>query len=782
MSLLLWYPFTQDGYNRGAIEGNHLSPTLNNTGILGKCGFANKVTLGTNLDLGGDYSPLNTSSTMTAWVKMNFDECKTVIANTSVNSSAHTPTSCVVGSTSYGGLGICWQSNNIYNDGNRAELSSIRLFGYTRGTNSAGAVQVTTTAKNITFGKWHHVALVTNQVTKKIAFYFDGSLVSENSYSSMTAITTGRPFGLNRNQVYGGNGPGALLPIYYNDVRFYDEELSVKEIRELAKGLAVHYTFNDPYIESTTNLIYDKYQGFQSSLTKLTETFNGMEIYKNVVTNPYTGTARDNAGFCHKAAIPHTQEQAKQPYFQLSFWKRLNQSYGVNIGGYIYVTYTDGTTGTHYWSYSKSNWGTDINSIGKWEYITARATLSSGKTVKEITRFYVYGRSATGGDCDFAGIQLEAKDHTTPYVEGSRISILFNEAGYDEPISFQNLELTSDTISGSYAGKFDSSKPTQIRTSLDLGGSTDVTIACWLYPQSGTTAFTDNALYCVMSGTSLSLYAYGRSNDWLDCGSCLTLNAWNHVVVTYSATERVVYVNGIEIKRGAISGTFDTRNSLDIGYGSTTTRAFNGKIADFRIYKTPLNAEDVLELYEGKAAVDKSHNVFTNEIIEQNEVANMVNLGSWEQGGIQDANGTDANNMNNRARTKYIPVLPNTPYYFQAASGWDIRGVHFYKKDNTWISYTTIGSSGVRTTPADCYYMRFIVQNDSSSLDALIADIATFGPVMVPGNTATTSGMAAATDAQVTKFYQIKTKDICENHDAGFFKDGTASGNRFYEI
>ena len=138
--------------------------------------------------------------------------------------------------------------------------------------------------------------------------------------------------------------------------------------------------------------------------------------------------------------------------------------------------------------------------------------------------------------------------------------------------------------------------------------------------------------------------------------------------------------------------------------------------------------------------------------------------------------------MNNRVRTKYIPVLPNTSYYFKAATGWNIRGVHFYKKDNTWISYTTIGDAGVRTTPEDCYYVRFIVQNDTASLDALVADIATFGPVMVPGSTATTSGMAADTDVQVTKTYQIKTKDICENHDVGFFKDGTASGNRFHEI
>jgi hypothetical protein len=216
--------------------------------------------------------------------------------------------------------------------------------------------------------------------------------------------------------------------------------------------------------------------------------------------------------------------------------------------------------------------------------------------------------------------------------------------------------------------------------------------------------------------------------------------------------------------------------------GTSEATRYKGLMSDFRIYASALTPAQVLELYESKAEIDKNQNIFTNEIIEQNEVANMINLDSWEQGGIQDASGVDANNMNNRARTKYIPVLPNTPYYFQAASGWDIRGVHFYRKDNAWISYTTIGSAGVRTTPADCYYVRLIVQNDNASLDALIANVATFGPVMVPGSAATTSDMGTDTDVQATKTYQIKTKDICENHDVGFFKDGTASGNNFYEI
>ena len=37
-------------------------------------------------------------------------------------------------------------------------------------------------------------------------------------------------------------------------------------------------------------------------------------------------------------------------------------------------------------------------------------------------------------------------------------------------------------------------------------------------------------------------------------------------------------------------------------------------------------------------------------------------------------------------------------------------------------------------------------------------------------------------DVQVNKTYNIKTNSIVENHKAGFFRDGTASGNQFYEI
>ena len=43
-------------------------------------------------------------------------------------------------------------------------------------------------------------------------------------------------------------------------------------------------------------------------------------------------------------------------------------------------------------------------------------------------------------------------------------------------------------------------------------------------------------------------------------------------------------------------------------------------------------------------------------------------------------------------------------------------------------------------------------------------------------------GFDTNTDVEVTNKYILKTKDIIEGHEVGFFKDGTASGNNFNEI
>jgi hypothetical protein len=124
-------------------------------------------------------------------------------------------------------------------------------------------------------------------------------------------------------------------------------------------------------------------------------------------------------------------------------------------------------------------------------------------------------------------------------------------------------------------------------------------------------------------------------------------------------------------------------------------------------------------------------------------------------------------------------VLPNTKYYFAVKEKCTVRNIYYYTKD---LAFIRIASGGEQTTPSDCYFVRWVLKpkNNSDTID--VKDITLYEPSMTPCNMNVINSFGDNTDVQVDKTYQLKTKDICENHDVGFFKDGTASGNNFYEI
>lgn len=136
--------------------------------------------------------------------------------------------------------------------------------------------------------------------------------------------------------------------------------------------------------------------------------------------------------------------------------------------------------------------------------------------------------------------------------------------------------------------------------------------------------------------------------------------------------------------------------------------------------------------------------------------------------------------MPNRIRTKYIPVLPGATYNFSVGAGMNVRGVHYYDKDNKWISYVT--GSGNRTTPDNCAYLRWIIQSTDPSATVPVGNITDYKPMMVYSGHPTNYNVATTIDVQVTKNYTVETKDICENHMSGFFKDGTLSAQRINEF
>lgn len=80
--------------------------------------------------------------------------------------------------------------------------------------------------------------------------FIDGEIKHKSNYS------TGVP--KNNFPIYIGGGDNGVSSCKFNDVRFYDEALSTKQIKEISQAKICHYTFNEELYENTTNL-YSNY-------------------------------------------------------------------------------------------------------------------------------------------------------------------------------------------------------------------------------------------------------------------------------------------------------------------------------------------------------------------------------------------------------------------------------------------------------------------------------------------------------------------------------------------
>ena len=99
----------------------------------------------------------------------------------------------------------------------------------------------------ITLNVWHHFAISYDGTTTK--GYVDGTYVGEYSGGGISSTNVSYYY-LGAATYYAGFTMKGTM----NDFRIYDHALSAKEVKEIAKGLVLHYNFEDPWIEPTTNI------------------------------------------------------------------------------------------------------------------------------------------------------------------------------------------------------------------------------------------------------------------------------------------------------------------------------------------------------------------------------------------------------------------------------------------------------------------------------------------------------------------------------------------------
>jgi hypothetical protein len=138
-----------------------------------------------------------------------------------------------------------------------------------------------------------------------------------------------------------------------------------------------------------------------------------------------------------------------------------------------------------------------------------------------------------------------------------------------------------------------------------------LTMESWCYLNTTTTqdAFlfekgqvnTQYSNFCDNAG-NFYFRTMGLSNQDLTftTSTYISPNTWNHVVCTYGAGTKTIYVNGTQVaQQTGLTGTISTNTTgLFLGaYGPGTGYFLNGKIAESRVYNRALTAAEVLQNY-----------------------------------------------------------------------------------------------------------------------------------------------------------------------------------------
>lgn len=120
-------------------------------------------------------------------------------------------------------------------------LSGSGAIRFDNGTDNTMSQQTFETA--LTANTWQHLCLV--QTATKRLLYIDGDLKEQITANSVSSGNTAENVFIGASSSNDSNANGNFLKGSLNDCRIYNHALSVKEIKELAKGLVLHYSLDN---------------------------------------------------------------------------------------------------------------------------------------------------------------------------------------------------------------------------------------------------------------------------------------------------------------------------------------------------------------------------------------------------------------------------------------------------------------------------------------------------------------------------------------------------------
>ena len=485
-----------------------------------------------------------------------------------------------------------------------------------------------------TKGVWMHVAAVADKANNIVRWYLDG--VQKVTRTHGDGFLTGAGW-IGENNAINGS---------IQDVRFYNHALSVKEVKELAKGLCLHIPLD---WGGNPNMIGNSYT-WMNKAVGVANTPNPTPVYTR-------SAVEDDTAPCHwvyKCQIQNTSTTA------ISGGAGVFYSY--SLQGFALTDLVEGETYTYsFWAKSDSGIvnGFAPNSVGEGQTVVSSSGFGSlDSTWRKHTRtfkwsrtnsltlcFYVSVPASSTVDFQICGLKLEKGDKATPYIPKST-ETAYTSYGYAtkafEDVSGYNRNATNTgCINGgdSIRGLSCTYRATANRIALPAIYSNNTQ----LHNFSTSIWFKINTL----NNTAPQLWNLGQNSFWrariqsatgiwyyINMGSSNTYksatitvpsstidNNWHNCVITFSNGIVKLYYDGIIKSTNDYSSTATFLNVYSqnwyLGDHSANQEALDGCLSDFRIYASTLTDDDIKALYQTGASIAKNGAFMTGQLVEE---------------------------------------------------------------------------------------------------------------------------------------------------------------------
>ena len=440
---------------------------------------------------------------------------------------------------------------------------------------------------------WYHLGFTWNGTEGKLRLYLNGNLVAASDVPSSASYDIYSSFDI----PYDG-------PRYINDFRLYDHCLSAKEVKEISKGLLCHYKldnngFGNPNLITTMstggNTTLNGKYGLNADFSQNTDTYGYFNVSPALELDSTYTLSFDVSNF------------PVGSIWNFSLWN--NSNYFIeNITKDGHYTYT---------------------------FVPSESKLPSGYN---LTKFLFDDGSRTNpsGVVHFTNFKIEKGSVATPWCPHTSDS-LYTSLGLNSTTESDCSGLSNNGTK--IGGLSSSTSPLSIRyeSCYDFDGNTDsiqipnlatlvpsgeFTMNCWIYHDDTWSSKTWETIFGGPSGFELEAKAYDANSpalytySWGQGQATYELNKWNMITMTRNTSEAKFYING-ELKITGSAGTIPSGNYFIGAWNTSSQQNYKGRISDFRLYSTVLSVEDIKELYNISASVDKNGNMYAYEFKEE---------------------------------------------------------------------------------------------------------------------------------------------------------------------